>query len=175
MCIRDRYQRRVHGRVHLDLSQNEIQHEGAMKICDYIEKLAQKVEHIKFYFLNTAINNSTKAIMEQRLSHYKNLEFVVNVILSKEYAEKQALDQMRKEGAIIFNDTKSTEQEQQARVQTEPENRPKAEEPKTEQPKTEQPKVEQPKIEQPKIEQPKTEQPKTEDQTSKQKKRKQHN
>lgn len=42
--------------------------------------------------------------MNEKLKKFPNLEFYVNVILSKEYAEKQALDEMRKEGAVILED-----------------------------------------------------------------------
>lgn len=82
-----------------------------MKVCESMEKLAQKLEKIRLNFLGTAINNRTKDLMLEKLGKYKNLEFYVNVVLSPEYLEEQAREEMKKEGVVFFNDTKTEEKQ----------------------------------------------------------------
>ncbi|KRX00037.1 hypothetical protein PPERSA_07234 [Pseudocohnilembus persalinus] len=71
------------------LSQNEIQDEGAMELADIIVKNSAHLEKFTFYFTGTAITKQGVEQMQNKLSGLKNVELIINSVVSDEYLEEQ--------------------------------------------------------------------------------------
>jgi hypothetical protein len=64
------------------LTDNEIQDDAAMEIIDLLIKKSKSMDKIDLRFLGTAITNSTRDAIKEKLEKVKNIEFLVNSVIT---------------------------------------------------------------------------------------------